>query len=175
MNPFESAAFDLAQAQSETGKAGTAAAVAAEKLNALEARILEKQTALAVIQNRRMNGAEIDSDAPQVALLTLDLAGLAELAVSARTAHSAAVDAENQAQQQERRCKKAYDRAVAGQQAATLEARLRELEEMLLNGIGELDVLKKKTTGSLHVHGETLYRFSDRLKRFIAQGVLLAG
>ena len=174
MNAIEAASYELALAHSENGKAGNAAAVAAEKLNALEARILEKQTALAVIQNRRMNGAEIDSDAPQVALLTLDLAGLEELAVSARTAHSAAVDAENQAQQQERRCKKAYDRAVAGQQAVALLDRLHALEARLMAGIGELHELRKLETGSNFIHGQSLYRFSQRLERFQSQGVLLA-
>ena len=172
MNAIEAASYELAQAQSEVAKAAPATAAAVEKLNEIEARILEKQTALAVIQNRRMNGAEIDSDAPQVALLTLDLAGLEELAVSARTAHSAAVAAEQEAQQQERRCKKAYDRAVAGEQATALLDRLRELEARLMAGIGELHELRKLETGSNFIHGQSLYRFSQRLERFQQQGVL---
>ena len=173
MNAIEAASYELAQAQSEVAKAGPTTA-AAEKLNGIEARILERQTALVVIQNRRMNGAESDSDAPHVALLTLDLAGLEEIAASARTAHSAAVAAEQEALKREQHCQKAYDRAVAGQQATALLDRLHELEARLMAGIGELHELRKLETGSNFIHGQSLYRFSSRLERFQSQGVLIA-
>jgi len=49
------------------------------------------------------------------------------------------------------------------------------LETLLMDGIAELHTLKKKASGSLHVHGPSLYNFSQPMRRFIATGVLEGG
>jgi hypothetical protein len=171
MNPAHTAA-DLAQAQADYSDAQTAAEKCADTFAALQARQAEKQTALGIIQQRRIDGGECDSDAPTIALLTLDLDGLKPLVETARTQHTAAVEGLQAAQILVQQAQTAHDRATAETAAVALESRLHELESLLLSGIADLDILKKKATGSLHVHGETLYRFSDRLKRFLQQGVL---
>lgn len=175
MNSIEAASYELAQAQQEAAKAAQATNAASATLTGLEQRIAEKQMALDVIKARRLEtGQELDSDAPTAHLLTLDIQGLQELLTCARTAHQTAVEAEIQAQQQEQHCQRTYDRAVAGQQATALLERLHDLEARLMAGIAELHTLRKLETGSLHIHGQTLYRFSQRLERFQSQGVLMA-
>ena len=66
----------------------------------------------------------------------------------------------------------ALERAQAYEAAQALESRLRELETLLLSGIAELHVLKKAATGSIHIHGQTLFNFSQQMRRFISTGVL---
>jgi chromosome segregation ATPase len=175
MNAIESASYELAAAQQELANATQNTNAASATLTGLEQRIAEKQMALDVIKARRLETRqELDSDAPTVALLALDIQGLQELATSARNAHSAAVQAEIQAQNAEAHCQKAYNRAVAGQQAAALLERLHEMENKLMAGISELHELRKVENQTNFVHGQTLYRFSQRLERFQSQGVLLA-
>ena len=171
MNPAHTAA-DLAQAQADYADAQTAAEKCADTFAALQARTAEKQQQLSIIQQRRLDGLDADSDAPTAHLLQLDLDGLRPLVDRAAEQHTAACEALQQAQITVQQAQVAHDRAVAGQAAVALEAQLHNLENLLLSGIADLDLLKKKATGSLHVHGETLYRFSDRLKRFLQQGVL---
>ena len=171
MNTIHTAS-DLAHAQSELEATQVAAEKAGSAVAALETRIAEKETALDVIRQRRIEGNEIDSDAPTIHLLQLDISGLRPLVESARVQYQTAAQARQQAQSLLQQCEKAHDRATAEIAAVALESRLHELENLLLSGIADLDILKKKATGSLHVHGETLYRFSDRLKRFLQQGVL---
>ena len=171
MNPVHTAA-DLARAQADYADAQTAAEKCADNFAALNTRLAEKQQALGIIQQRRIDGGECDSDAPTIALLQLDCEGLRPLVETARTQHQAACEALQAAQIALQQCQVAHDRATAETAAQALESRLHELENLLLSGIADLDVLKKKATGSIHIHGETLYRFSDRLKRFMQQGVL---
>ena len=171
MNPAHTAA-DLAQAQADHADAVIAVEKRSDTFAALQARLNEKQQSLGIIQQRRIDGGECDSDAPTIALLQLDCEGLRPLVARAQEQHQAACEALQAAQITVQQCQAAHDRATAETAAQALEARLHELEGLLLSGIADLDVLKKKATGSIHIHGETLYRFSDRLKRFLQQGVL---
>ena len=165
-------AFDFAAAQSELAAANTAAEKANADLSALQARLAEKNQALSMIQQRRLDGGGSDEDAPIVHLLQLDIAGLEPLVAAAQARHQSAVEGQQVAQQQVQQAQVALERATAQEAATALEARLRELEALLLSGIAELHVLKKAATGSLHVHGQTLYDFSQKTRRFISTGVL---
>ena len=165
-------AFDFAQAQNELAAANTAVEKANAELSGLQARLAEKNQSLNMIGQRRLDGGGSDEDAPMVHLLQLDIAGLEPLVTAAQTRHQSAVEALQAAQQQVQRCQQALERAQAYEAAAALEARLRELETLLLSGIAELHILKKAATGSIHVHGPTLFNFSQQMRRFIATGVL---
>jgi len=164
--------YDLAAAESALATANTAAEKTALELNALQSRLSEKQQALNMIQQRRIDGGELDEDAPMVHLLKLDIAGLEPLVASARDRQQAACEAQQAAQQQVQQCQQALERAQAQEAAQALEARLRELEALLMSGIAELLILKKAATGSIHVHGPTLFNFSQSMRRFIATGIL---
>ena len=165
-------AADLARSQAEHADAVSAAEKCADTFAALNTRLAEKQQALGIIQQRRIDGGECDSDAPTIALLQLDCEGLRPLVETARTQHQAACEALQAAQITLQQCQARHEAATAEAAAQALESRLHDLEGLLLKGIADLDVLKKRATGSIHIHGETLYRFSDRLKRFIQTGVL---
>ena len=165
-------AFDFAQAQNELATATTAAEKANADLSVLQARLAEKQQSLAMIQQRRIDGGGSNEDAPMVHLLQLDIAGLEPLVAAAQTRQQSASTALQAAQQQVQHCQQALERATALEAAQALEARLRELENLLLSGIAELHVLKKTATGSIHVHGPSLYNFSQQMRRFISTGVL---
>ena len=125
-----------------------------------------------MIGQRRLDGGELDEDGPMVHLLQLDIAGLEPLVASAQARQQAAVEAQQHCQQQVQRCQQALERAQAQEAATALEARLRELESLLLSGIAELHILKKAATGSIHIHGPTLFNFSQSMRRFIQTGVL---
>ena len=165
-------AYDFAAAESALSAATNTAEKANADLSALQARLAEKQQALAMIQQRRIDGGELESDGSTIHLLMLDIAGLEPLVASARDRQQAACDAQQQAQIAVQHSQIALERAQAYEAAAALEARLRELESLLLSGIAELHVLKKKATGSIHVHGQTLFNFSQQMRRFIGTGVL---
>ena len=165
-------AYDLAAAQNTLAAATTTAEKAAADLSALQSRLAEKNQSLALIQQRRLDGGELESDAPTIHLLALDIAGLEPLVASALARQQAACEALQAAQQQVQHCQQALERAQALEAAQALENRLRELETLLLSGISELHVLKKAATGSIHVHGQSLYNFSQPMRRFIATGVL---
>ena len=165
-------AYDLAAAESALATANTAAEKATTELSTLQARLAEKQQALAMIQQRRLDGGELDTDAPTIHLLTLDIAGLEPLVAGARDRQQSAVEALQQAQMAVQHCQQALERAQAYEAAQALEARLRELEALLMSGIAELHVLKKAATGSIHIHGQTLFNFSQQMRRFISTGVL---
>ena len=165
-------AYDFAAAESALSAANTAAEKAAADLTALQARTAEKQQALSMIQQRRMDGGECDSDAPTIALLQLDIDGLRPLVDRAAEQHQSAVEALQQAQMAVQHAQTALQRATALEAAQALENKLRELESLLLSGIAELHTLKKAATGSIHVHGPTLFNFSQQLRRFIATGIL---
>ena len=165
-------AHDFAAAESALATATTAAEKATTELSALQARLAEKQQALALIQQRRLDGGGSNEDAPMVHLLQLDIAGLEPLVAAAQTRHQSAVEAQQAAQMAVQRTQIALERAQAQEAATALESRLRELEALLLSGIAELHVLKKTATGSIHIHGPTLYDFSQKTRRFIATGVL---
>ena len=165
-------AYDLAAAQNELAAASNAAEKTALELNALQARLAEKQQSLAMIQQRRLDGGELDTDAPTIHLLTLDIAGLEPLVAGAQARQQAALEGQQQAQMAVQHSQVALERATALEAAQALESRLRELETLLLSGIAELHVLKKAATGSIHVHGQTLYDFSQKTRRFLQTGVL---
>ena len=165
-------AFDFAAAQNELATANTAVEKANTELSALQARLAEKQQSLNLIGQRRLDGGELDEDGPMVHLLKLDIAGLEPLVAGARDRQQAACDALQHCQQQVQRCQQALERAQAYEAAAALESRLRELETLLLSGIAELHVLKKTATGSIHIHGPTLFNFSQSMRRFLQTGVL---
>ena len=165
-------AYDFAAAESALSAANTAVEKAAAELTALQARTAEKQQALSMIQQRRIDGGELESDGGIIHLLALDIAGLEPLVAAARARHQSAVEALQQAQQQVLQCQQTLERAQAYEAAQALEGRLRELETLLLDGIAQLHVLKKTATGSIHVHGPSLYNFSQQLRRFISTGVL---
>ena len=164
--------YDLAAAQNELAAASNTAKKANADLTALQSRLSEKNQALAMIQQRRLDGGELDEDAPMVHLLKLDIAGLEPLVASAKDRQQAACEALQHCQQQVQHCQQALERATALEAAQALESRLRELETLLLSGIAELHVLKKAATGSIHIHGQTLFNFSQPMRRFIANGVL---
>ncbi len=172
MTPIEAASHDLAQAQSTLADATAKAVGTADTLNVLTGRLAAKQQDLSAIQARRLNGDEGDSDAPMAQLITLDIAGIEPLVASASAAHQSAVLAQQEAQQQVQHAGTALERAQAAAGATALEERLRELETLLMTGIGQLYHLKKVATNSLHVHGTTLFNVSPRLQRFIQTGVL---
>ena len=165
-------AYDLAAAEHAFNAANTAAEKATTELSTLQARLAEKQQSLAMIQQRRIDGGELENDAPTIHLLTLDIAGLEPLVASARDRQQSAVEASQAAQMAVQQAQITLERATAQEAATALEARLRELETLLLSGIGELHTLKKAATGSIHVHGQTLFNFSQQMRRFIATGVL---
>ena len=165
-------AYDLAAAEHAFNAANTAAEKATTELSALQARLAEKQQALAMIQQRRLDGGELESDGGIIHLLALDISGLEPLVASAQVRQQSACEVLQHCQQQVQRCQQALERAQAYEAAAALEARLRELENLLLSGIAELHVLKKAATGSIHIHGQTLFNFSQQMRRFIGTGVL---
>ncbi len=165
-------AYDFAASESALATATATVDKANTELSTLQARLAAKQQALSMIQQRRIDGGETDEDAPMVHLLQLDIAGLEPLVGAAQTRHQSAVDALQQAQMAVQQCQVALDRATALEAAQALESRLRELETLLMDGIAELHTLKKKATGSIHVHGPTLFNFSPQLRRFISTGVL---
>ena len=165
-------AYDFAAAEHAFNAATTTAEKAAADLTALQSRLAEKQQSLAMIQQRRIDGGELENDAPTIHLLQLDISGLEPLVASAQTRQQAACEALQQAQMVVQHSQQALERATALEAAQALESRLRELESLLLSGIAELHVLKKKATGSIHVHGPTLFNFSQSMRRFIGTGVL---
>ena len=165
-------AYDFAAAESALATATATVDKANTELSTLQSRLAEKQQALAMIQQRRIDGGGSDEDAPVVHLLQLDIAGLEPLVAGARDRQQAACEALQHCQQQVQHCQQALERATALEAATALENKLRELESLLLSGIAELHTLKKAATGSIHVHGATLFNVSDRLKRFLATGVL---
>ena len=165
-------AYDFAAAESALAAATNTAEKANADLSALQSRLSEKQQALAMIQQRRIDGGELESDGPTIHLLTLDIAGLEPLVAGARDRQQAAVEAQQAAQIAVQQCQQALERATALEAAQALESRLRELETLLLSGIAELHVLKKAATGSIHIHGSTLFNFSQQMRRFISTGVL---
>ena len=168
-------AYDFAAAESALSAANTAVEKANTELSTLQTRLSEKQQALSMIQQRRLDGGELESDGGIIHLLTLDIAGLEPLVASARDRQEAACEALQHCQQQVQQCQVALERATALEAAVALEARLRELERLLLSGISELHTLKKAATGSIHVHGPSLYNFSQPMRRFISTGVLEGG
>ena len=165
-------AYDFAAAESALSAASNTAEKANADLTALQSRLSEKQQSLAMIQQRRLDGGGSDEDAPMVHLLKLDIAGLEPLVAGAQARAQSACEAQQAAQQQVQRCQQALERAQAQEAAQALESRLRELETLLLSGIAELHILKKRASGSIHVHGPTLFNFSQQMRRFIATGVL---
>ena len=165
-------AYDFAAAESALTNATATVDKANTELSALQARLAEKQQSLNLIGQRRLDGGGSDEDGPMVHLLKLDIAGLEPLVAGARDRQQAACDALQHCQQQVQRCQQALERAQAYEAAAALESRLRELETLLLSGIAELHVLKKTATGSIHIHGPTLFNFSQSMRRFLQTGVL---
>ena len=165
-------AYDFAAAESALAAATNTAEKANADLTALQSRLSEKQQSLAMIQQRRIDGGGSNEDAPMVHLLQLDIAGLEPLVAGARYRQQSAVEGQQAAQMAVQQCQQALERAQAQEAAMALEARLRELESLLLSGIAELHVLKKTATGSIHIHGQTLFNFSQQMRRFIATGVL---
>ena len=165
-------AYDFAAAESALATATATVDKANTELSTLQSRLAEKQQALAMIQQRRIDGGGSDEDAPVVHLLQLDIAGLEPLVAGARDRQQAACEALQHCQQQVQHCQQALERATALEAATALENKLRELEGLLLSGIAELHILKKTATGSIHIHGQTLYDFSQKTRRFIATGVL---
>ena len=165
-------AYDFAAAESALATANTAAEKANVDLSALQSRLSEKQQALSMIQQRRIDGGELESDGPAIHLLMLDIAGLEPLVAAAQARAQSACEAQQAAQQQVQHAQIALERATALEAAQALESRLRELETLMMNGIAELHVLKKTATGSIHVHGPTLFNFSQQMRRFISTGVL---
>ena len=164
--------YDLAAAQNELAAATNTAEKANADLTALQSRLSEKQQSLALIQQRRLDGGGSDEDAPMVHLLKLDIAGLEPLVAGAQARQQAACEAQQQAQIAVQHSQVALERATAQEAATALESRLRELETLLLSGIAELHVLKKAATGSIYIHGPTLFNFSQQMRRFVATGVL---
>ena len=164
--------YDLAAAQNTLTTATATVDKANTELSTLQSRLAEKQQALSMVAQRRVDGGELDTDAPVVHLLKLDISGLEPLVATAQTRQQAACEALQHCQQQVQQCQVALERATALEAATALENKLRELEGLLLSGIAELHILKKKATGSIHVHGPTLYDFSQKTRRFIATGVL---
>ena len=165
-------AYDFAAAESALTNATATVDKANTELSALQARLAEKNQSLNMIGQRRIDGGGSDEDAPMVHLLKLDIAGLEPLVASARDRQQAACDAQQQAQIAVQHSQIALERAQAYEAAQALESRLRELETLLLSGIAELHVLKKAATGSIHIHGQTLFNFSQQMRRFISTGVL---
>ena len=165
-------AYDFAAAESALSAANATTEKANADLTALQSRLTEKQQALAMVQQRRLDGGELESDAPTIHLLTLDIAGLEPLVAGARDRQQSAVEGQQAAQMAVQRTQVALERAQAQEAAMALENRLRELETLLLSGIAELHILKKAATGSIHVHGPTLFNFSQQMRRFLQTGVL---
>ena len=165
-------AYDFAAAESALTNASATVDKANTELSALQARLAEKNQSLNMIGQRRLDGGGSDEDAPMVHLLQLDIAGLEPLVAGARDRQQAAVEGQQAAQQQVQHAQIALERAQAYEAAAALEARLRELESLLLSGIAELHTLKKAATGSIHIHGPTLFNFSQSMRRFLQTGVL---
>ena len=165
-------AYDFAAAESALTNATATVDKATTELNALQSRLAEKNQSLNMIGQRRLDGGGSDEDAPMVHLLQLDIAGLEPLVAGARDRQQAAVEGQQAAQQQVQHAQIALERAQAYEAAAALEARLRELESLLLSGIAELHTLKKAATGSIHIHGPTLFNFSQSMRRFLQTGVL---
>ena len=165
-------AYDFAAAESALTNATATVDKANTELSALQARLAEKQQSLNLIGQRRLDGGELDEDGPMVHLLKLDIAGLEPLVAGARDRQQAACEALQHCQQQVQQAQVALERAQAYEAATALESRLRELESLLLSGIAELHILKKAATGSIHIHGQTLYNFSQKTRRFIQTGVL---
>ena len=165
-------AYDFAAAESALAAATNTSEKANADLTALQSRLSEKQQSLAMIQQRRIDGGGSNEDAPMVNLLQLDIAGLEPLVAGARYRQQSAVEGQQAAQMAVQQCQQALERAQAQEAAMALEARLRELESLLLSGIAELHTLKKAATGSIHIHGPTLFNFSQSMRRFLQTGVL---
>jgi hypothetical protein len=169
---IEHAATELTQSQSALEEATAQAERTVSALNILQARLACKQNDLTAIHARRLSGEEAESDAALAQLISMDIAGLEPLVGAAHAAHQSAQEGVQQAQSAIGQAQAGFERAQAQEQATALEARLRELEELLMAGISQLYQLKKVATNSLHVHGTTLFAVSPRLARFMSQGVL---
>ena len=167
--------YDLAASESALATATATVDKANTELSTLQSRLAAKQQALSMIAQRRLDGGELESDGPTIHTLTLDIAGLEPLVAAAQTRQQAACEAQQQAHTALERAHTALERAQALEAAVALENKLRELESLLLSGIGELHTLKKAATGSIHVHGPSLYNFSQPMRRFISTGVLEGG
>lgn len=165
-------AADLAQAQADYADSAAAAEKCADTFAALQARQAEKQQQLSIIQQRRIDGGECDSDAPTIAMLQLDIDGLRPLVDRAAEGHQSAVEALQAAQITLQQCQARHEAATAETAAMALESRLHELEGLFLKGLHDLHVLKRQAQGSLHLHGSHLFQIDPRITRFATQGVL---
>ena len=172
MNHIEAAATELTHAQAELEGATSIAEKTGDTLITLQGRLSSKQNDMANLRSRRLAEQEQESDAALAQLLALDISGLELLVGNAHAQHDAATVAHQQAQNAVSLAQQGYERATAHEAAQALEARLHELENLLMTGIAQLHVLKKAATGSLHVHGAHLFAVSPRLVRFATQGVL---
>ena len=125
-------AYDFAAAESALSAASNTAEKATTELNALQSRLLEKQQALNMIQQRRLDGGELESDGSTIHLLMLDIAGLEPLVASAQARQQAACEEQQATQMAVQHCQQALERATALEAAQALESRLHELESLLL-------------------------------------------
>ena len=172
MNMIEVAAFGLTHALSALEESTSAAERTGSAHAILQARLTAKQQDMTNLRDRRLAEQEQESDAALASLLALDIASLEPLVGSAHAAHKTSCEVQQQAQNAVSQAQQAYERAQAGDQAVQLEARLRELENLLMSGIAQLHEFKKAATGSIRIHGQSVFAVSPRLARFMQNGVM---
>lgn len=168
-------AISIATAQAALDEATAAHQTAQEKEQRIKARLKALADERAAIQKSRDGGAQDEATdekhASRLALITADLERLGELLEPAAEATRAAGQAVAGATMRLRQANIEHEQHVAGLAAAALEARLRELEGLLMRGIGELASLKRTAAGGRDVlHGAQIFQPAAALTRFIVGG-----
>lgn len=143
-----------------------------------EARIKARLKTLAdertaIQKSRAHDDGDDEKTGARLALITADSERLGELLVPASEATRQAGQAVAVATERVKAAHAEHARHVASQDAAALEARLRELEKLLLRGIAQLAELKRASAPrTVHLGASEIYKTGDGLVRFVVQGVV---
>ncbi len=167
-------AKQLAAAQNTLADTVAACEKTGDTMIGLQARIQAKQQQLDAIQTQRLSGNESESDAPIIAALQLDIAGLQPLAAAAQAQHQAAKVAVEAAQSSLQRADLEWTRETAAQDAKALELKMRDLEAIFCAGIRQLHTLKCAAESRPALSATGVYRLGESLDRFIRLGVIPA-
>lgn len=169
-------AVGIATAQAALDEATAAHQTAQEKEQKIKARLKalgDERTAIQKARERGDADADDEKAGARLALIAADTERLGELLVPAAEATRQAGQAVAVATERVKAARQEHDRHVAQQDAQALEARLRELEKLLLRGIAQLAELKRASAPrTVHLGASEIYKTGDGLVRFVVQGVV---
>lgn len=140
-------ALAVARAREELEAAKAVLADADRKEATIKARLAVLTETRNAITDRRETGDERDDDPDRFALLTADADRLTELLPPARDAARHAAGTVQTAAHRLAEANQHQKQHIAEAQAAALEARLHELEALMMRGITELARLKREAAG----------------------------